>query len=264
MPIIPPPRKVTETEYMLRLLYAVDALGSLTAAQLWSFAAEQELMDYVTMRLCLHKLLSAGELETGEGALMDQLLLTDRGREAIQLFGGRLPADVRERILTAAPEYRQRVQRNRQVQAVYEMARPGDYRLNLSVREGDLPTIRLHVATRSRALASKAIHRFAQHAAEATTYLYTLAQQVLRGDLPDASCAVPSGSVTEHSATEYTASVSLAGKLASFEVMLLLPTRQAAEDFVCALRSPEAAEKAANHLADIIGGVRAGKGTQGE
>ena len=75
---------------------------------------------------------------------------------------------------------------------------------------------------------------------------------------------MPSGSVTEHSATEYTAAVSLKGKRASFEVMLLLPTRQAAEDFVCALRSPEAAEKAANHLADIIGGVRAGKGTQGE
>ena len=83
MPINPPPRKVTETEYMLRLLFSVDALGSLTAAQLWSFAAEQELMDYVTMRLCLHKLLGAGELETGEGALADQLLLTDRGRLVI-------------------------------------------------------------------------------------------------------------------------------------------------------------------------------------
>jgi len=260
MPIIPPPRKVSETEHMLRLLYSVDALGTLTAAQLWTFAAEQELMDYVTMRLCLHKLLGAGELETGEGTLTDQLLLTDRGREAIQLFGGRLPTDVRERIRLAVPEYRQRVQRNRQVQAVYEMARPGDYRLNLSVREGDLPTIRLHMETRSRALASKAIHRFAQHAAEATTYLYALAQQGLRGNDPNAACTVGEGSVTEHSRAEYTAAVSLTGRRANFNVALLLPTRQAAEDFVCAFRSPEAAEKAANRLADIIGGVRAKPG----
>ncbi len=259
MPITPPPRKVSETENMLRLLFSVEALGSLTPAQLWSFAAEQELMDYVAMRLCLHKLLGAGELETGEGALSDQLLLTDRGRQAIQLFGQRLPAAVRTRILQAAPEYRQRVQRNRQVQAVYEMARPGDYRLSLSVREGDLPTMRLRVQTKSRALAGKAIHHFALHAAEATTYLYTLAEQVLRGDASSAACAVPEGSVTEHSATEYTATVTLKGKKASFDVALLLPTRKAAEDFVCALGTPEVALRAANHLADVIGGVRAAK-----
>ena len=34
---------------MLRLLLSVDALGSVTAAQLWMFSAELELMDYVTM-----------------------------------------------------------------------------------------------------------------------------------------------------------------------------------------------------------------------
>ena len=231
--------------------------------------ADEVGINAISVRHHLISLQADGLVESEErrhGVGRPRLLyrLTDRGREAIQLFGGRLPADVRERIQTAAPEYRQRVQRNRQVQAVYEMARPGEYRLNLSVREGDLPTIRLHVETRSRALASKALHRFAQHAAEATTYLYTLAQQVLRGDLPEAGCTVPGGSVTEHSATEYTAAVSLKGKRASFEVMLLLPTRQAAEDFVCALRSPEAAEKAANHLADIIGGVRASRASQGE
>lgn len=257
MPINPPPRKVTETEYMLRLLFSVDALGSLTAAQLWSFAAEQELMDYVTMRLCLHKLLGAGELETGEGALADQLLLTDRGREAIQLFGSRLPTALRERVSAAAPEYRQRVQRNRQVQAVYEIARPNEYHLNLSVREGDLPTIRLRMETHSRALASKTLHRFAQHAAEATTYLYSLAQQSLRGDDALTTCPLPEGSITGHSATEFTAMVMLAGKRARFEVMLLLPTRQAAEDFACALQGPQASELAANRLTDILSGVRA-------
>ncbi len=179
MPITSPPRRVSETENMLRLLFSVDALGSLNAAQLWTFAAEQELMDYMSMRLCLHKLLETGELETGEGAMAGQLLLTDRGREAVTLFGERLPGDVRERICAAAPAYRQRVQQSRQVRAAYEMARPKDYRLALSVREGDLPTMRLRIATASRQLAGRAIHHFQTRAAEATTYLYTLAAQAL-------------------------------------------------------------------------------------
>ena len=165
MPLQSPPRKVSETEHMLRLLMCVDALDSVTSTQLWTFVAEQELMDYVTMRLCLHKLLAAGELETGEGALKDQLLLTDRGREALALFGDRLPQDIRERIGKAAPGFRNRVSRNRQVHAVYEMARLNDFRLNLSVQEGDLPTIYLRMETNNRALASKSLHRFEAHAA---------------------------------------------------------------------------------------------------
>ena len=111
MPINSPPRKVSETENMLRLLLCVDALDSVTPTQLWTFAAEQELMDYVSMRLCLHKLLAAGEVETGGGSLTEQLILTDRGREALALFGARLPGDIRTRIALSAPEFRTRIVR---------------------------------------------------------------------------------------------------------------------------------------------------------
>ena len=154
MPIQSPPRKVTETENMLRLLWCVDALDSATAAQLWTFSAELELMDYVSMRLCLHKLLAAGELETGAGSLRDDLFLTDRGREALSLFGERLPADVRAGITKAAPAFRNRLAHNRHVHAAYEIARPNEFRLNLSVCEGDLPTIFLQMQTSNRTLAS--------------------------------------------------------------------------------------------------------------
>lgn len=260
MPITSPPRKVSETENMLRLLFSVDALGSLNAAQLWTFAAEQDLMDYMTMRLCLHKLLETGELETGEGSLAGQLLLTDRGREAVGLFGERLPSDVRERVCAAAPAYRQQVQRSRQVQAAYEMARPRDYRLTLSVREGDLPTMRLRIATGSRQMAGRAIHHFQTRAAEATTYLYQLASQAIAalpqdtgvpeaGDRP----AAAQPDVTEHSAGEYAARVPLKGKRASIEAELLLPTRAAAEAFARALAGASGTA-AADRLCDIVGG----------
>lgn len=262
MPITPPPRKVTETENMLRLLLSVDALESVTAAQLWSFAAELDMMDYVTMRLCLHKLLAAGELDAGEGALAEQLYLTDRGREALTLFGERVPGHVKEQVCAAAPAFRQRLERERQVHAAYEIARPGEYRLNLSVQEGDLPTIRLKMETGNRTLASKAIHRFPHHAAEVTTYLYGLAEQAFAQ--PEAGQAQPPEGVTEHSAGEFTACVRLTGDKASFDVCLLLPNRRAAEGFIQALQRPDGARQTAQRLTAIItASVRkAGKPTE--
>ena len=251
MPLKPPPRKISDTEHMLRLLLCVDALESATPAQLWTFVAELELMDYVTMRLCLHQLLTAGELETGDGTLADRLLLTDRGREALTLFGGRLPGDVREKVHTAAPAFRGRMTREGQVHAAYELARAGEYRLHLTVREGDLPTLRLRMATANRTLASKTLKRFGAHAAEATTYLYGLAAEALSPAVESAG-EVPPEAVTEHSAAEFTARAVVKGKRAQFEVELLLPSRGAAEAFVRALAQPQAGVEAADRLAAML------------
>lgn len=254
MPIQSPPRKVSETENMLRLLLCVDTLESVTSTQLWMFVAEQELMDYISMRLCLHKLITAGELETGGGALGEQLFVTDRGREALSLFGTRLPGDVRMRISIAAPEFRGRVLRNQHVHAAYEIARPNDYRLNLSVYEGDLPTVRLHMETRNRSLAARTIHRFMPYASQVTTYLYGLAEQAVAE--PEKGGEIPAEAITEHSGSEYTAKVAVIGKKAHFDIELLLPTRRAAEAFVRLLSEAEHTETAANKLADLVSGAK--------
>jgi hypothetical protein len=256
MSIKSPPRKVSETENMLRLLQCVDTLDCVTSTQLWTFVAELELMDYVSMRLCLHKLISAGEMETGRGALGEQLLVTDRGREALALFGTRLPGDVRNRIREAAPEFRERVIRNQQVRASYEMARPNDYRLILSVYEGDLPTVRIRMETRNRALAARTIHRFTPYASRVTTYLYGLAERALGLPAGEGETAPAPDAVTEHSATEFTARVGVAGRKARFELELLLPTRDASASFIRLLSDPEEAAAAASRLTDLVSGAR--------
>jgi len=244
------------SDTMLRLLLCVDTLESVTSTQLWTFVTEQELMDYVTMRLCLHKLLTAGELEAGKGALGEHLFVTDRGREALRLFGARLPGAVRDRVRVAAPEFRHRVLRNQQVRAAYEIARPNDYRLNLTVYEGDLPTVRLHMETRNRALAGRTIHRFTPCASRVTTYLYGLAQQAAAVPVEGSSSPVAPEAVVEHSATEFTAKTVAEGKKARFTVELLLPSRAAAEAFVRSFADAGAASEAADHLAGLVSGAR--------
>ena len=255
MPLQLPSRNVSDTENMLALLLCVDALDSVTAAQLWTFAAEQELMDYVTMRLCLHQLLAAGELETGEGALREQLLLTDRGREALALFGQRLPNAVRERVCKAAPAFRERVTRTRQVRAAYDMARRNEYRLTLTVTEGDLPTLCLRVQTKSRSLAGKMIHRFETNAAQTLTHLYALAESATR-EAQEQATPLPADAVTEHSATEFTARIVLTPPKVRLDVALLLPTRAAGEAFVRALSQPKAADEAAQRLLALLTATR--------
>ncbi|MCE5342617.1 MAG: DUF4364 family protein [Eubacteriales bacterium] len=255
MPIKSPPRKVSETENMLRLLLCVDTLGSVTPTQLWTFVIEQELMDYVTMRLCLHKLLGAGELETGGGALGEQLMVTDRGREALRLFGTRLPGVVHDRVSVAAPEFRNRVLRNQQVRAAYESARPNDYRLNLTIYEGDLPTVRLHMETHNRALAGRTIHRFVPYASRVTTYLYGLAEQALHQPVENSQPLLPDA-ITEHSAAEFTARAAVEGKKARFIVDLLLPNRKAAEAFVRSLADATITVEVADRLAGLVSGSR--------
>lgn len=257
MPLQSPPRKVSETENMLRLLLCVDTLESVTPAQLWTFVAEQDLMDYVSMRLCLHQLLAAGELETGEGAMKEQLVVTDRGREALTLFGERLPTEVRRRVELAAPAFRGRISRTRQIRAAYEMARPEDYRLNLSVWDGDLPTVTLRMATDSRTLASNALRSFEAHAAEVTTYLYRLAEAALQNAAPaqpsEADAFIPPDAIREHSAAEVTARVMLVGRKARFSAELLLPSRRAAEALIRAMEPQPESEAAAAKLTEILG-----------
>ena len=57
----------------------------------------------------------------------------------------------------------------------YELARAGEYRLHQTVREGDLPTLRLRMATANRTLASKAPRSIQRFAATAVSHVMVAA-----------------------------------------------------------------------------------------
>ena len=87
----------------------------------------------------------------------------------------------------------------------------------------------------------------------ASTYLYGLAEQALkrRGEpgAGESAVAVAPDAVTEHSATEFTARVTVSGRKASFTVELLLPSRRAAEVFADSLSQPDESAAVAHKLA---------------
>ena len=249
--IKPAPRNISETEYMLRLLRCVDVLDCVTDLSLWTFVAQLELMDYVTMRLCLHKLLAAEEVQYGAGTLKNHIYLTEKGREALQLFAERLPAEIIEKMDAAAPAFREKLSTAQQVRAAYESARRGEYTLNLAVVEGDLTMLHICMQTKSRRLAGRAIKQFEVQASKVLLYLYELAQRAQSAQRPKQMA----GKILRHSSSEFEARHMADGKRAQFEVALALPTEEAAKAYLSLLSDAQTAADTSEKLCKMICGL---------
>jgi hypothetical protein len=246
MPMKPAPRNISETEYMLRLLRCVDVLDCVTELSLWTFTAELDLMDYVNMRLCLHKLLQAEQVQYGAGSMKTYLYLTDKGRQALQLFGDRLPAEISEKIDNAAAAFRERVSSSQQVRAVYEIAKRNEYRLSLAVSEGDLRMLEIRMHTKSRRLAGRAIRQFEAQAPKVLMYLFQLAQGA------EHTAKAAQGEIVRHSAAEFEARHTLEGKRARLELALTLPAEDAAAAYLALFNDAEVAADTAEKLLKLV------------
>ena len=260
MPLTSPGRRVSDAEAKLTLLYAVDALESATESEIWAFAAENELMDYITTRLCLGELLAGGELQYGEKALRDRLLLTDAGRRSLVLFLTRIPNSVRGRIDAAAPAFGRRAETRRQIEAVYELASRGHFILRLSLRESELPLLLIRLHTADRELAARALRRFPSRAPTLGSSLYDDAARppecfvpfplapplplVEAFPLADNALYGDAFTVTRHSAHEYTALCNLRARQAAFSLALLLPDEPSAHAFLRQAQTPGYADRA--------------------
>lgn len=255
MPLTLPRRKVSDEENKLRLLCCINALGAVTPAQLWPFVASLELMEYLSMQLLLHELLEGGDLEEGALALAQQLFLTQQGREALGLFGARIMDSDRRRIRAAAAPYRARLRHRAQVRAVYESAQAGEYRVLLSLREGELPLFSLRLSTPCRDIAARALGRFEEKASLLLAYVYGLGT----GEEGERVCprenpALPSPSLQSHSRHEHTVTALLPHPQASLSLSLLLPDLFAAQAYRRMLASPSLAEEAARRMMALLCG----------
>lgn len=262
MPLKTPKRRVSEPENKLRLLCCMEALGSVTQVQLWPFVARLDLMEYMPMQLLLHELIAEGELEAGTHALDDQLCLSDKGRETLRLFEGRvLPGD-RERIRAAAPAYRTELLQRSQVRALYESAEPGSFRVLLELRETEIPTLSLRLFTTQRALAAQAIQAFPAKAPALLTELYALVAAASEpdprspaGDGPEAEARLPFPALEAHSLNEHTVTAELCYDPLQMTLSLLFADYETANACGQTLSHPQTAKKAAQCVATLLCGL---------
>ena len=243
MPFLSPKRRVSDAENKLRLLLCLRALGMATSDQLWPFVAELELMEYLPYCLLLDELKKDGEVAQGRCALEGVLYLTPKGEKTLSLLRDKLTHTDCRRIREAAPAYAAG-----------------------TVREGDVPALVLDVRTPQEALARAVVHGFRTCAPRLLTLLYTLPFEQDGGPLPvlpdeeEALRAAGEGhpALVSYGGREHAAAVSLRNGETTFVVLLLLPTREAAQGWAAA--ACRAAETLAGQVMELLSGEEGADG----
>lgn len=146
-------RKISDVENKLLVLFSIDQLGSVTNLQLLQFMVDNDLMDYMILQLALGDLIEAGQLSLTTHALGPMYSLTDKGKEALQLFERRVPNSRRVTIRNRAVQWRERFFREKTLLAGFQKLDENDYLLTLQLLESNLSLmcLDLHLPARNMA-----------------------------------------------------------------------------------------------------------------
>ena len=174
MPLFPPKRNISDTEYKLRILLCLDALEMATQEQLWPFVAQLELMEYIPFCMLADELKTAGAIASASHGLEGMLYLTSEGKEQLKLFARRMPHTDQERIRQAAPAYAAHLNERRHVRTVYERASQGIFRALCSMSDSDVPTLLMRVTAPDQELVQKAVKDFQQYVSKLFVLLYSM------------------------------------------------------------------------------------------
>lgn len=161
-----PPRRAPEDEQRLVVLFALQHLAPCTELQLLQFLFEHDLMNYFDMMFALGDLCARGQAVREKKRAGYLYQLTDAGREALTLFGGRVPRSVKTLLEQTAPQWRRRfLQEAQYLQDIRQQER-GEYELTLSVVEQEMDMMRLSLSLPSRELANQLAAKWPEKAGE--------------------------------------------------------------------------------------------------
>lgn len=150
------PRRPSDAENKLLLLYAVDRLGPLTAQQLLVFMVEHDVMDYVSIQLGLASLVDAKFLSKRAHALGILYSPTEKGNESLTMFDKKIPISRRAHIDEQVAIWRARFKQERQSLSGFSRAPGGEYIVHLQLLERDANLFDLRI----NAPTSKIAQRF--------------------------------------------------------------------------------------------------------
>ena len=148
-------RRPSAEENKLVILLVLQNFGKMSDLQLLQYLVSNDLMGYFDMMIALQALCAQGQCVRSDNPSGSDYTLTDAGREAITLFGGKVPFSVRERIASGAPLWRERIRTERETPAVYRQNPRGEYELQLSIMEQDMPMLRLSLSLPTEEMAKR-------------------------------------------------------------------------------------------------------------
>ena len=149
---------MTEPQTLTKLivLYMLDKVGyPITKAQIYEFVLEKEYANYFTLTQATFELTEDGFVESSSTHSATFLSLTDKGRDTLTFFSGRISEGIKEDINKYSIENNMEIANNMSVITNYYKTAKGDYVADLSAREKseDLISIKINMPTEDSARA---------------------------------------------------------------------------------------------------------------
>ena len=161
-----PPKRSPEDEQRLVVLYCLQHLCPCTELQLLQFLFEHDLMNYFDMMFALNDLCANGQAVRTQRRAGFLYQVTDAGREALSLFGGRVPMSVKTLLSETEGIWKQRFMQEDSYRHDIHQTERGEYELTLSIVENDMDLMRLSLTLPTRELAVQLAEKWPQKAGE--------------------------------------------------------------------------------------------------
>ena len=163
---IEPPRRAPDNEQKLIVLYCLSHFGPCTELQLLQFLFDHDVMNYFDMMIALSDLCARGQAARTKRRAGYLYQLTDAGREALALFGARVPASVQSLVRENEAGLREKFRQELCSHHEIRQTERGEYEAVLSVTEQDMDMMRLSLTLPSRDLANQLAEKWPRKAAE--------------------------------------------------------------------------------------------------
>ena len=193
---IEPPRRAPDNEQKLIVLHCLAQFGPCTELQLLQFLFDHDVMNYFDMMIALSDLCARGQAVRTKRRAGYLYQPTEAGREALTLFGGRIPNSLESLINENAPALRERFRQELHSQQEIRQTQRGEYEVTLTATEQDLDLMRLCLTLPARDLAQQLAERWPRKAAE----IYETVIRILTEEEPSPR----GGSARDSSAAEAT------------------------------------------------------------
>lgn len=161
---IQPPRRTPDNEQKFMVLYSLARLGPCTDLQLLQFLFENDLLNYFEMMFALNDLCDRGQAVRTKKNTGFLYQVTDAGREALGMFGGRVPKSLKTLLDGTENEWKKRFRDEMQNEQEIVQTDRGEYELNLKVVERDMDMMRLSLSLPTRELADRLAKRWPEKA----------------------------------------------------------------------------------------------------
>ena len=175
-----PPRRTPDNEQKLIVLSCLDRVGPCTEWQLLQLLTEHDIMNYFDLMIALSDLCSRGQAVRSQKAGSHLYELTEAGKEALALFGSRVPRSIKTLLKTTGEKWRLRFKQEAQYRHEISRTEEGEYALVLTAQENDAETLQLRFTLPSRELAARMADNWPRHAEE----IYGAVIRLLSEDKP--------------------------------------------------------------------------------